>query len=547
MAGYDVWNECGFHEDTCYCPSTAHKFRQWLQAKYGDLETLGKNWYRYSYADWENVKPPRHLGPYPDTLDWLEFRIDNAYEQMRWRVDLIRSLDKKNSITAHGVAASLFRMAQQGTDDWKAAVNVQTYGYTWGSSRHGDEPWKQFHAVDLVRAASRGKPFWHAEAYGGPLWMQPNVIGKPRDEGRIASPEDIRYWNLTSFMLGARGLFYLRWRPLLDGPLFGAFGPYGVDGSRTSRSEMSRTVAEWVRHPQQKDLWKSSPIQGEVGILYVPETQLFTYAQQGDVQFYSQSMQGVYRAFFDNNIQADWVHIDDIDAYRFLYLPYPVMLKQGTADKLKKWVQTGRILVCEGCPGYFGDRGKVGTRQPNLGLDQVFGAQEAYVEFTPDLLEDLTINVEGKDVRAGIFMQAYLPGSGSAVGSYADGKAAVVDNQYGKGRTRLIGSMAGYGYYYHPDASSGEFFRQLLEFAAVPQILQCSDHRIKARLWAGEGGYYLWIANPTRSNITTDINIHPGFRFFSDCELLRGGGAVMQANSLHMEAPGRDISVYRLL
>ncbi len=547
MGGYDVWNECGFHEGTCYCPWTAKKFRQWLKEKYGDLENLGKNWYRYSHASWDNVQPPRHPGPYPDTLDWLEFRIENAYDQMRWRVDLIRSLDDKNAITAHGVAATLFRMAEQGTDDWKAAANVQSYGYTWGSSRHGDEPWKQFHAVDLVRAASKGKPFWHAEAYAGPLWMQSNVIGKPRDEGRIASPEDIRYWNLTSFMLGARGLFYLRWRPLLDGPLFGAFGPYGMDGSRTVRSEMSKSVSEWVFHSQQKDLWKSAPIRGEVGIIYVPETQLFNFAQQGDVKYYTQSMQGAYRAFFDNNIQADWVHIDDIDDYQFLYLPYPVMLKQVSADKLKKWVEAGGILVCEGCPGYFGDRGKAGTRQPNLGLDEVFGVQENYVEFTPDLLDDLTFNVEGKSVRGGIFLQAYHPTSGKTVGYYQDGKMAVIDNHYGSGRTRLIGSMPGFGYFNHPNADSGEFFSRLLEFAGVSHVLKCSDQRIKTRLWAGEGGFYLWIANPSRTDITVEINIHPSKGNFNRLECLRGGRAELQANNLKIEAPARDISVYRLL
>ena len=188
-------------------------------------------------------------------------------------------------------------MAQRGTDDWRAAAAVESYGYTWGSSRHGDEPWKQMHAVDLVRASSRGKRFWHAEAYGGPLWMASNVLSKPRDEGRIAAPEDIRYWNLVSFMCGATGLMFLRWRPLLDGPLFGAFGPYGMDGSRTDRSRMASVVGKWVSAPEQEKLWQSRPIQGEIGIIYVPETQLFTYAQHRSTEFYSGSMQGVYQAF----------------------------------------------------------------------------------------------------------------------------------------------------------------------------------------------------------------------------------------------------------
>ncbi|HUT21522.1 MAG TPA: beta-galactosidase, partial [Anaerolineae bacterium] len=465
LGGYDIWNECNYRHDTCYCPATATKFREWLQRKYGDLRALGEAWHRYSYAELADIDPPRQLGPYPDTLDWLRFRVDNAYRLMRWRVDAIREIDQEHPITAHGVAGSLTRMAPGGADDWRAAAEVESYGYTWGSSRHGDEPWKQMHAVDLVRASARGKPFWHAEAYGGPLWMQPQVIGKPRDEGRIASPEDIRYWDMVSFMCGATGLCYLRWRPLLDGPLFGAFGPYGMDGSRTDRSEMASKVGKWVTAPAQESLWQSRPVQGEIGILCIPETQLFTYAQQGSTEYYAQSIQGAYQGFFDSNIQADWVRIDHIDEWDTLYLPFPVMLEQETADRLRAWVQAGGTLIAEGCPGYFGDGAHVGLTQPNLGLDELFGARESYVEFTLDLLDDLKLNLSGISVRGGIFLQAYEPTTGTPVGWYEDGRVAAIENRYGKGKTRLLGTMAGAGYASHPGSRSPAFFADVLRWA----------------------------------------------------------------------------------
>ena len=62
-------------------------------ARYGDLRALGEAWHRHSFADWDDVTPPRAIGPYPDTLDWLQFRIDNAYALMRWRAELIRAID----------------------------------------------------------------------------------------------------------------------------------------------------------------------------------------------------------------------------------------------------------------------------------------------------------------------------------------------------------------------------------------------------------------------------------------------------------------------
>ena len=546
LGGYDVWNECNYRHDVCYCAATAARFREWLLAKYGDLRTLGEAWHRYSYAEWEDIEPPRHVGPYPDALDWLCFRVDNAYRLMRWRVDTIQEVDPDHAITAHGVAASLNGMAPGGADDWRAAAEVESYGYTWGSSRHGDEPWKQMHAVDLVRASARGKPFWHAEAYGGPLWMQPQVIGKPRDEGRIASPEDIRYWDLVSFMCGATGLLYLRWRPLLDGPLFGAFGPYGMDGSRTARSEMASRIAKWTTGPAQMRLWQSRPVRGEIGILYVPETQFFAYAQQGSTEYYARSMQGAYQGFFDCNIQADWVRIDHIDERDTLYLPFPIMLEQATADKLRRWVEAGGTLIAEGCPGYFGEGGHAGSLQPNLGLDELFGARESYAEFTPDLLGDLQLNLSGVPVRGGIYLQAYEPTTGTPVGWYEDGRIAVVEHTFGKGRTRLVGTMAGSGYAAHPEDRSPAFFADTLAWAGRTQHVTCSEPRVKARLHAGDGGVNLWVANPTRRSLPVRLTLSENWGPFSSCESLWGADAEVSKRTVTLTAAERDVAVLSL-
>lgn len=551
LGGYDIWNECNIPAGTCYCPATMAKFREWLKARYGDLRTLGKAWFRYSFAEWEDVEAPRSLGPYPDSLDWLQFRIDNAYSAMRWRAELIRSIDPDCAITAHGIAQSLRGLATIATDDWRAAAEVDSYGATWGSSRHGDEPWKQIQAFDLVRASSRGKPFWHAETYAGPLWMQPQVINKLRNEGRIAGVEDIRYWDLTSFMCGASGMLYLRWRPLLDGPLFGAFGAYAMDGSRTPRSEMVCKIGKWANAPEQAKLWQSRPVRGEIGIVFVPETQVFLYAQQGDTKFFSQSLEGAYQGFFDNNIQADWVNIADIDQYDLLYLPIPVMLSQQSAEKLKAWVSKGGKLIAEGCPAYFGERGHVGTVQPNYGLDELFGAKESYVEFTPDLLGDLRLNVNRQPAWGGIFMQVYQPTTGRAAGWYEDGQVAAVENTFGQGKTLLVGSMLGAGHGAHPGvgfkpALSTAFFASLLEWGGKAQHVVCSDPRLKARLHTGTGGTYLWVANPTRQSLPVQLELDPTGGSFSTCCSVWGNQAVCTGNKVELTAPARDITILEL-
>jgi beta-galactosidase len=546
LGGYDVWNEC-HAGSACHCPATVAAFRDWLREKYGDLRTLGQAWFRHSFAAWEDVAPPRTRGPYPDTLDWLQFQIDHAYRWMRWRIDLLRAADPEHAITAHGVAGTLHSLATSGTDDWRAAAEVESYGFTFVASRQGDQPWRQYQAVDLVRAASRGKRFWHAEAQAGPLWMQPQVPNRPREDGRITQPEDIRLWNMVSFAGGATGILYPRWRPLLDGPLFGAFGAYGMDGSRTPRSEMCRRVAQWANAPEQAPLWRSRPVRGDVGILIAPETQIFCHAQQGSTAYFAESLRGAYQGFFAHNIQADWVRLGEMARYDLLYLPFPVMLTGETAEALRAWVEAGGTLVCEGCPAYFGDRGHVGTAQPNLGLDALFGARETYVEFTPDLLDDLMVTVPEGQVRGGLFLQRYEPAGGTPTGFYADGSVAMVDHAPGRGRTRLIGTFPGYGRFHHP-GDAATFFRDLLAWAGKTPHVQSSDPALTARLHDGEGGTYLWVTNPTHEPRTAVLTLSDKCGPYAAGALLWGEHSpAVAGRSITLAVEARDAAVVRLM
>jgi beta-galactosidase len=508
--GYDVWNEGAVQE--CYCPATQAKFREWLKAKYGTIEALGRAWHRYSLGDWESVHPPHGTGGYPDSLDWLAFRRDDAIRLLHWRTELIRRLDQRNRITAHGVGALT-------EIEWRTVDAVDSYGYTWVASRHGNDPWMQFQAADLVRGASRGKPFWHAEATGGPLWMQPQVLNRPLEDGRSSDDKDVRVWSLIDMAAGASGILFTRWRPLLDGPLFGAFGPMGMDGSVTPRAEMAGRLARWTN--AHGDLWKSRPVQGDVGIVFVQESDDFNAVQGGAAAggrggtaagAYAESVQGAYQAFFDSGIQSDFVSIDDIGKYPLIYLPYPEMLKKSTADKLRAYVAKGGKLVSEGCPGYFGDGGTAGTVQPNLGLDQLFGARETYVQFTPDLLAKLTLTVRGKQIGGQYFLQEYRAIGGEAVGQYANGHTAAVEHASGAGKTLLIGTFPGGSYFRNHAPATREFFAGLLGWAGVAQQVQVSDAAVIARLHRGAGGTYLWVVNPTRTPRTVQISLAAVFQ-----------------------------------
>jgi beta-galactosidase len=550
LLGYDLWNENTYGGGSptkmyCYCEGTKRKLREWLRRRYENPERVGRVWNRYSYASWDDVEPPHNFGGYPESLDWLQFRIDNAFALFHWRVELFRTLDPRHMIAAHGVAGTLESLPSSAHDEWRSAAEVDTWGFTFVASRKGDEPWKQFQAVDLVRGGSRGKPFWHAEAEAGPLWMQPQVIGRPREDGRIPDENDVRLWNMVSCAGGATGILYPRWRPLLDGPLFGAFGAFGMDGSVTPRAEMAGKFARWANsHP---DLWASPPVQGDIGLVFAPESELFNYVQQGSTNFYAQSIRGAYQAFFDSNIQADFVSLDDIANYKIIYLPYPVMLKRDTVEALRKYVEQGGTLISEGLPAYFGDHGRAGQTQPNYGLDQVFGAHERYVEFTPDLLDKLSLEVQGKKIFGRYFLQEYEAMGGQPSGHYPNGHVAAVENHYGKGKTLLIGTFPGGGYYLHHSAEAKAFFAGLLKLANLEPQLRSSSASAQARLHRGTGGNYLWVVNPSRAETDVTISLSTQSPSFQSAEDVWGNRQVLAADrKITVSVPARDAAVIAL-
>jgi beta-galactosidase len=318
-----------------------------------------------------------------------------------------------------------------------------------------------------------------------------------------------------------------------------------MDGSVTPRAEMTGKVAKWAN--SHAEMWKSRPVKGDVGLLFIAESELFNYAQQGSTEYYAQSVRGAYQAFFDQNIQADFVALENIDEYKLVYLAYPVMLKRETADRLKQYVQQGGTLICEGLPAYFGDHGHVGTVQPNLGLDQLFGAREKVVEFDPDLSDQLMFEVKGSKIYGRFFRQDYDLHGGKAAGLYSNGNTAAVENTFGQGRTLLMGSFPGAGYTLHHGAATRELFASFLKLAGLTQQIAIDDHALQARLHQGPGGTHIWVTNPTREPKQVTITVAAAAGEFQFADDAWGDARITQAGrQFTMNVPARDAVVAML-
>jgi beta-galactosidase len=442
-------------------------------------------------------------------------------------------------------------LRQVGPDTYqifRAARPVDGFGFS-GGSNHSEWTryrWEHWLTSDLVRSASDDKPFWCAEMPAGYSWRSK---GTPMDRGRMATPNDIRLFSMTSFAGGATGIMSPRWRPLLNGRHTGNFGFYDMAGNPTDRSEMAAEISRWANHPDQADIWKARPVRAEIGMVVVPESQIQCWLLEGDTRYYYHSIAGAYQGFLFNNIQVDFVNFDEINDGRYdaLYLPHPLMLPRKVADALKEFVRRGGILISEGCPAYYGDHGRAGENQPNYGLDELFGAREARVEFTPVLHEDLKFNAGGSLISGGVYLQSYVPTTGAVSGTFEDGSPAVIDHVFGRGKTRLIGTCPGYGYYEaENDPATRNFFGGLLEWSGKKPHVKCSDLRLVARLHEGDGYRVLWMINSAREAVEAQLEVSEAYGSVEEHKKILNRGSIMASGrKLAVSVPARDVAVIK--
>jgi len=548
LYGYDIWNECSWYspENLCYCPATQNAFREWLKKKYNnDLDALNKAWRRFSYTSWDQVQLPRKVVPYPENFDAVEFFNDNSFKWMKWRADILREHDPNHYIIAHGNAKSFSDIAPACGDDWEAAKVPDIFGYTyWYANRC-----HPLLAGDMIRSASNGKEFWRAEAIGNSDWEKRSVRDNYHPEkDAMADPENIRLDAMISFMAGARTYMNPRWRSLQDGPLFGAYGWYGLDGSRTDRSGMVSEISKWAYDEKQKELWTAMPVRGEVGILLLEEAQANCYLFNGNTDYYSLSIQGCYEAFKESNIQADLIKIDQIMDYSLVYVPYPVGLSDETMKKLQDWIAAGGFLVGEACFGYFDGHGHALEKQPNRGFDEVFGCREDGVSFAPDRWKELKVHTLKGTVNGAILRQSYTVETGEIWGTYDDGRVAVVKNKYGKGCAMIIGTIMGFAYKEKHDEPTRKFFASLLEAAGKrPLVSVPNNSNIVARICADREKAVLWVVNESRVPQRVRVYLDKEAIKFSNADAYRGKVYKVLPNvAVEVEVPGRDAAVLKL-
>lgn len=537
LYGWDVWSEPHVinwaefpylrNPEFCFCAGSQARFREWLKAKYKNLDALNHAWYR-KFESWNEVQPPRYptILSYTDYLDWRSFIDDKLAGDLKTRVAAIRSADKVHPITSHAAAPGLFTSPTDGygePDDWKMSANADFFGTSlYPKHSESTQPWsfgKLAAGLDFTRSAghSFGKGFWIGELQAGQ-----GATGM-----RIADPvtaQDETFWMWQVIAHGARELAIYAWYPMSSGFESNGYGLINLDGSITDRARAAGNVAKIVKR-HASEILTAQPARAQVAILY----NRLSYMVGGSQPSLSKlgnaepdSLMGLYRAFFEQQIPIDFVNAADVSQnklgqYKILFLPFPVMLSNAVAEGIKDYVEKGGIAVSEARLAWNDERGFASDVIPGFSLDQVFGTREKMIRpadhplLTIQSSSGLPGMSQGQTVLGDAYEEELEPlGSAHVLARFADGQPAIVSNSWGKGEAIFIGSFVALGYYQQTSQSAKQLFLSLAHAAGVSdeiRVTGAGTQDVEARRLVSNREQLLFVFNHSKQAANATISI----------------------------------------
>jgi len=569
---WNIWQEIGFWPmrsipgslGFCYCPYTLGGFREWLNEKYGDLDSLNRAW-RAGYGDWEEVEPPRFFPMVPSYVDWRYF-MDDVYlsRALNWKAEAFRQNDPKHRpVFSHVGSPTIgsgaeWRWAKQGEIFGSSCYPAWAPFHKWdaGHPSPGQSVTRETGLLyevesitmryDYVRCASGSdRQCWAAEFQGGP-------VSTSLHKGRVPSPEDIRLWVLAALSSGIQGLSFWNHRAEIFWSEAYGFGLLDARGDTSQRAAEAGRLAEAVnRHP--KLFHEGRVPQADVAIFINEDLWHFAQATGDDASSHlSFTIHGIYKVLWEAGVWVDFVEagetkLEDLKRYRVVILPFPLALDDDVFGLLKNYVTSGGVLVSEACPGRYDRFGFTRSGELAAGAEEVFGVEHRSVklchepeqpprwtprerscgEIVPATRFEGKGSFAGHSVLPSLYIETFAPRESTPVLSCGS-EVAGVANSFGRGRAYLIGTFLGHAYAAFRDRATCSFLLAVLGSASVKPEL-CGQLPRRRRVSEEGEAWFLFNMNPKLIAEKVDVTS------FSAVEDMLDGPLPIQSGKVRVE------------
>jgi beta-galactosidase len=347
VTAWQTDNEFGCHNTVVsYSPAALGRFREWLRARYGTIDTLNRAWgtvfWSMEYRSFDEIDAPiaTVTEAHPaHRLDYRRFASDEVARYNRMQVEIIRAHSPGRPV-AHN-----FMQLFTEFDHYKVAADLDIAA--WDSYPLGalEEQWFEPETKarwlrcghpdfasfnhDVYRGMSK-RAFWVMEQQPGPVnWAHWNPS---------PLPGMVRLWSWEAFAHGAGCVSYFRWRqaPFAQEQMHAGLNT--PDNRLDVGGEEAVRVAGEIAALTEAGIDTAAGVRGDVALVYDYEAKwLFEIHPQGADFHYPRFAFEYYSALRALGLDVDIVPADaPLDGYRMIVVPPLPVVPDDFAARLAR-------------------------------------------------------------------------------------------------------------------------------------------------------------------------------------------------------------------
>jgi beta-galactosidase len=502
-----AWHLHNEYGTVSYGPLVDEQFRLWLQARYGDLDTLNRVWHTtfwsQGYAQWDEIIAPQQTQYLPNPtqmLDFKRFTAELLLECYRDQIDIVRELSDA-PITTNFMLPTWLHYDNWAFADASDFVSIDHYVEGAGAEAAAHAAF----GADQARSFAHGAPW---------LLMEQAANTTPAGKRILAQePGQVVVTSVQHVARGAFGILFFQWRAPYSGAEFfhSTMVPHVGEDSRvfrevTALGGLLGQLGELAAEPVEADGAARRVNGARVAIAWDPDAwwAAETAGLPSDAFSFYRSTRRVHRALWFLGVNADFVRLDhDLSAYDAVLVPSQLLATDAQVSSLYAFVEAGGHAVVWYFSGTFdGDLHIIPGGYSGAFAD-LLGVR---IEELLPLAEGATVVLDNGTTASGWSERIQLRGA-TALARYADGKPqgqaaghpAITRNSVGMGTATYVSTEL-------DDAGLSTVLTEALGIAGVAPDAPGAGGGLEAvRRYAGDGSYLFVINHDDRPRSTSGV------------------------------------------